>query len=170
MFAPTEAADYSVRGSNRGNLVRMDMGKLVIEREFSAPRGAVWAAFTEPEILAEWFGPEGWGVHVDTVDIEPRVGGVQKLVMHLLEDPTQTSPVHATFTEVREHELLVGEDGPHEMTLNLVIELRVEFSDCPAGTALRITQGPLPSEVLEPARAGWESSFTKLDRLFSAHL
>lgn len=148
----------------------MDMGELVIDREFSAPRSAVWAAFTEPDILAEWFGPQGWGVQLDTVDIEPRVGGAQKFVMHLLEDPTQTSPVHATFTEVREHELLVAEDGPHEMTLNLVIEMRVELSDCPKGTALRITQGPLPAEAVEPSRVGWESSFTKLDQLFALHL
>ncbi len=150
--------------------MRMDMGELVIEHEFSAPRSAVWAAFTEPEILAEWFGPQGWGVHVDTVEIEPRVGGVQKFVMHLLDDATQTSPVHATFTEVREHELMVTEDGPHEMTLNLVIEMRVELADCPKGTALRVIQGPLPAEVLEPSRTGWESSFTKLDRLFAKHL
>lgn len=148
----------------------MDMGELVIEHEFSAPRSAVWAAFTEPELLAEWFGPEGWGVHVDTVTIEPRVGGAQRFEMHLLEDPTQTSPVQATFTEVREHELLVGEDGPHEMTLDLVIHMRVELADCPKGTALRITQGPLPAEVIVPARAGWESSFTKLERLFATHL
>ena len=40
----------------------------LVEHEFSVTRPAVWAAFTEPEILAEWFGPEGWGVHLDTVD------------------------------------------------------------------------------------------------------
>jgi uncharacterized protein YndB with AHSA1/START domain len=170
MFAITRCHQYSIRGRIHGNLERMDMGELVINHEFAAPRAALWAAFTEPEILAEWFGPEGWGVHVDTVTIEPRIGGVQKFVMHLLEDPTQTSPVHAKFTEVREHELLVGEDGPHEMTLNLVITMRVEFADCPMGTALTITQGPLPGEVLVPARAGWESSFTKLEALFAAHL
>ncbi len=147
--------------------MRMDMGQLVLEHEFAVPRPALWAAFIEPEILAEWFGPEGWGVHLDTVTIDPRVGGVQEFVMHSLEDPTQTSPVKAKFTEVREHELLVGQDGPHEMTLSLVIELRVELFDRPNGSLLKITQGPLPVEVIETARAGWESSFTKLERVFA---
>lgn len=147
--------------------MRMDMGQLVVEHEFSVPRPALWAAFIEPEILAEWFGPEGWGVHLDSCIIDPRVGGVQQFVMHSLEDPTQTSPVKATFTEVREHELLVGEDGPHEMTLNLVIEMRVELFDCPGGTRLKVTQSPLPAEVIEMARAGWESSFKKLERVFA---
>lgn len=145
----------------------MDMGQLVLEHEFSVTRPALWAAFIEPEILAEWFGPEGWGVHLDTVTIDPRVGGVQEFIMHSLEDPTQTSPVQAKFTEVREHELLVGQDGPHDMTLNLVIEMRVELFDCAKGSRLKITQGPLPTEVLEPARVGWESSFAKLERVFA---
>lgn len=147
--------------------MRMDMGQLVLEHEFSVPRPALWAAFIEPEILAEWFGPEGWGVHLDTCIIDPRVGGVQQFVMHSLEDPTQTSPVQAKFTEVREHELLVGEDGPHEMTLDLVIEMRVELFDAPGGTLLKVTQSPLPVEVIETARAGWESSFKKLERVFA---
>lgn len=145
----------------------MDMLDLIIERDFAAPRTALWAAFTEVEILTEWFGPQGWAIDPDTCVIDARVGGVQKFVMHSLENPEHTSPVDAVYTEVRDGELLVGTDGPHDMTLHMVIELRIELSDAPGGTRLRLTQGPLPAEVIDPSRAGWESSFGKLDRLLA---
>lgn len=145
----------------------MDMLELIIERDFAAPRSALWAAFTEPEILVEWFGPQGWAIKPETCVIDARVGGVQQFVMHSLENPEHTSPVDAIFTEVRPGELLVGRDGPHEMTLQMVIELRIELSDLPSGTRLLLTQGLLPAEVIEPSRAGWESSFGKLERLLT---
>ena len=33
--------------------------ELVIEREFDAPREAVYRAFVDPDQLAAWFGPVG---------------------------------------------------------------------------------------------------------------
>lgn len=145
----------------------MDMLDLIIERDFVAPRAALWAAFTEAEILTEWFGPQGWAIDADSCVIDARVGGVQQFVMRSLENPEHTSPVAAVFTEVRTGELLVGRDGPHEMTLNMVIDLRIELSDAPGGTRLRLVQGPLPAEVIDPSRAGWESSFGKLEALLA---
>lgn len=46
-----------------------------ITRAFAAPRDVVWRFLTEPELLAQWFGPTG--VHVDSasVIVEPRRAG-----------------------------------------------------------------------------------------------
>jgi uncharacterized protein YndB with AHSA1/START domain len=42
-------------------------------RVFDAPRHLVFAAFTKPELLRQWFGPRGWSLDVCEVDF--RVGG-----------------------------------------------------------------------------------------------
>ena len=47
---------------------------LVITREFSAPRELVYKAWTEPERLAQWWGPGGIAIEVITFDLRP--GGI----------------------------------------------------------------------------------------------
>ena len=48
--------------------------ELVITRVFEAPRELVWKAFTEPERLAHWWGPQGFTMLARTLDLRP--GGV----------------------------------------------------------------------------------------------
>jgi uncharacterized protein YndB with AHSA1/START domain len=48
--------------------------ELVITRVFDAPRELVWKAFTEPDRLAHWWGPQGFTMLVRTLDLRP--GGV----------------------------------------------------------------------------------------------
>jgi uncharacterized protein YndB with AHSA1/START domain len=45
--------------------------ELVIERSFDAPRELVWMAYTEPERIAQWFGPRGFTTDVLTMDVRP---------------------------------------------------------------------------------------------------
>jgi len=145
-----------------------DTTELVITRIFDAPRELVYRAFVDPDQLAEWFGPVGYSVPRDTVDVDARVGGHQRFTMVSDEDPTQTSPVNATFVEVVENELLVGEEDTSAIPefAGVTMRMRIEFHDEPGGrTRLVLTQGPYPPEIAEMAREGWTSSFTKLDKL-----
>lgn len=136
------------------------MTDLVITRVFDAPRALVYRAFVDPDQLAAWFGPVGWSVSRDSVSIDAVTGGHQRFTMVSDEDPARTSPVDATFLEVIENQLLVGEAGG--------LRLSVEFHDEEGGrTRLVLTQGPYPPEVEGGAREGWSSSFTKLDKLLS---
>jgi len=34
--------------------------KIVIERVFDAPKEMVWKAWTDPEMVKKWWGPEGF--------------------------------------------------------------------------------------------------------------
>jgi uncharacterized protein YndB with AHSA1/START domain len=49
-------------------------------RLFDAPRALVWKAFTRPEHLAKWWGPNGFSNTIETMNVKP--GGIWKLVMH----------------------------------------------------------------------------------------
>ena len=144
--------------------------ELVITRIFDAPRPLVYRAFVDPDQLAQWFGPVGWSVPRDTVDIDATVGGHQRFTMVSDEDPSMTSPVNAAFTEVIENELLVGEEPGSSIPEfeGKGMRLRIEFHDEEGGrTRLVLRQGPYTPEWESNAREGWNSSFAKLDKLLS---
>ncbi len=138
-----------------------------ISRIFDAPRELVYQAFTDPDQLAQWFGPVGCRVPRDSIEVDARVGGHLRFVMTA---PDIRSPVAATFTEVVENELLAAEmeaEGVPGVAGPLRVQLRLEFHDEGNGkTRLELRQGPFAAGQLGPdTRTGWESSFTKLDAL-----
>jgi uncharacterized protein YndB with AHSA1/START domain len=45
--------------------------EILITREFDAPRELVFKAFTEPELLSQWWGPSYLSTRVDTMDVRP---------------------------------------------------------------------------------------------------
>src|SRR6266568_1067503 len=45
--------------------------EILITREFDAPRELVFKAFTEPELLSQWWGPSYLSTLVDTMDVRP---------------------------------------------------------------------------------------------------
>jgi uncharacterized protein YndB with AHSA1/START domain len=148
------------------------MTELHIERVFEAPRELVWKAFTDPDQLSQWFGPVGYSVPRDTVDMDVRVGGHQRFMM-VPDDPDYPpgGPINATFDEVVEHEVLVGHEDLEGEMKELFgtdrIELRIELHAEEGKTRLVLRQGPYREDFVGNAREGWNSSFTKLDALLA---
>jgi uncharacterized protein YndB with AHSA1/START domain len=52
--------------------------QVIIEREFDAPRGFVFRAYTEPELLAQWLGPRNLTMKIDRYEV--RDGGTWRYV------------------------------------------------------------------------------------------
>ena len=146
------------------------MTDLVITRVFDAPRPMVYRAFVDPDQLAAWFGPVGWSVPRDSVSVEAKPGGHQRFTMVNDADPAMSSPVDATFVEVVDNELLVGEEivnGFPGLPDGTVMRMRLEFHDEGGDTRLVLKQGPYTPDIETGAHAGWSSSFDKLDRLLA---
>jgi uncharacterized protein YndB with AHSA1/START domain len=57
-----------------------DPRSIIGVREFDAPRDLVFAAFTDPKHLAQWWGPNGFTTTTHSFDFRP--GGVWRFVMH----------------------------------------------------------------------------------------
>ena len=57
--------------------------RLIITREFDAPVEMVWRAWTDPEILDQWWAPIPWKAVTQSMDF--RVGGIW---MYYMEGPT----------------------------------------------------------------------------------
>lgn len=146
-------------------------GELVITRDFDVPRARLFRAFTDPDLLAQWYGPVGFTVPRETIELNARPGGHQHFVMVKDDDPQLTSPVNARFIDVVENEALIGTEefigvpGVQEPT---TMTMRIEFQDVGDGrTRLVIQQGPYAAAMEPMAKDGWDSSFTKLDALLS---
>ncbi len=64
--------------------VSLDLDKdprsIVGTRMFDAPRELVFSAFTDPNHLAQWWGPNGFTTTTSAFDFRP--GGVWRFVMH----------------------------------------------------------------------------------------
>lgn len=58
----------------------MEDKKIIIERVFNAPREKVWYAWTNPEMVKKWWGPEHF--YAPSVKIDFKVGGKYIYAMH----------------------------------------------------------------------------------------
>ncbi|MCK6473272.1 MAG: SRPBCC domain-containing protein [Planctomycetes bacterium] len=77
--------------------------EIVIMREFDAPRELVWVAWTTPELVAQWWGPDGFRIEIDTMDV--CVGG--EWVFDMFGPDGKRYPNACVFKEVVEPECIV---------------------------------------------------------------
>ena len=67
--------------SARNNVdLEQDPRSIIATRVLDAPRELVWTAWTKPEHLAQWWGPDGFSTTTSAYDLRP--GGVWRFVMH----------------------------------------------------------------------------------------
>jgi uncharacterized protein YndB with AHSA1/START domain len=74
-----------------------------IERVFDAPRDRVFAVYTDPALIPEWWGPRGTTTIVDTMDVRP--GGSWRFVARDA-DGTETG-FRGTYREITPPERIV---------------------------------------------------------------
>jgi uncharacterized protein YndB with AHSA1/START domain len=74
-----------------------------IERVFDAPRDRVFAVYTDPALIPEWWGPRGTTAIVDRMDVRP--GGSWRFVMRD-EDGSETA-FRGTYREISPPERIV---------------------------------------------------------------
>jgi uncharacterized protein YndB with AHSA1/START domain len=74
-----------------------------VVREFDAPRDRVYAAYTDPQLIPEWWGPRGTSTVVDEMDVRP--GGGWRFVVRN-SDGSETG-FRGTYREVTPPERIV---------------------------------------------------------------
>lgn len=133
---------------------------LQITRTFPAPRETVFRAWTVPEELTKWWGPQGYSTPSAQIDL--RVGGTYRIAMR--KDPDgDVFYLTGTYREIRPPEKLVytwrweAEPELGETTVT------VEFGDLGTSTQVLLTHELFPTEkACEDHRRGWSSSFDRL--------
>lgn len=80
--------------------------EILVTRLVGAPRSLVFAAWTEPEHVARWFGPRASSITVSEMEVRP--GGSLRMTWRGVDGAE--SPVRLTYREVVAPERLVYSD------------------------------------------------------------
>jgi uncharacterized protein YndB with AHSA1/START domain len=80
---------------------------LVLTRVMDVPREKLFRAWTEPELMKQWFAPLPWTT--PHVEVDPRAGGTSMVVMRSPEG--QDYPNSGVYLEVVKNEKIVFTDA-----------------------------------------------------------
>ena len=136
--------------------------EVLITRVFDASREQLFRAWTDPEEVAAWYGPEHIEAPSERINIEPRVGGRWELTM-VSRDGGREFSIGYEILELVEPELIVLRSDPMpEMGMHEPTVVRVEFHDHGAKTRMTFSDGPYPAPSGGHAESGWSAAFEKL--------
>jgi uncharacterized protein YndB with AHSA1/START domain len=148
--------------------------KLVITRDFDAPRELVWKAWTEPAQIKEWL-ELGEGVTIESVRVDLRVGGKFRLQTKMADGEFFTAS--GTYLEVKRPERLVytwdwEKDGGGTEFGELEgddTQVTVEFRASGKQTQLVLTHEKFASvEKRDRHEEGWQSWIGRLAKFVEA--
>ncbi len=160
-----------------------DKKGIIIERVFNEPREKVWRAWTEPEMVKRWWGPEGFTA--PSIKIDLRVGGKYIFCMHGPKGSEFDKDIYTAgvYKEIVPPKKLATSDylsdaegnkiGPAEygMPADLVAEMDVvvTFEEAAGGKTKLTIEYPRPESekkfqamVKSGMVDGWNSSLDKL--------
>ena len=143
--------------------------EMTIERVFDAPRELVYRAWTEPEHLDKWYGPDG--MSVVTTEHDFSVGGSWRFEM----GPAGSGggmPMKSIFREIVPLERVVTEDSMEtegQSTPVEVMTVTATFEDQGDKTKLTLHILHASEELRKRSEEvgiqhGWSSAFDCLDR------
>lgn len=160
--------------------------KVLLTRVLDAPRERVWRAWTDPELLKKWWGPEGFTA--PSIKLDLRVGGQYIFAMHGPEGSEWDKDMYSAgvYQEIVLNEKLVvtdyfsdeegnmldptefGQDPafPKESVMTVLFE---EVEDGKTKISLLYPEPATEAEqqALEKSGSteGWNSSFNKLEKI-----
>jgi uncharacterized protein YndB with AHSA1/START domain len=150
--------------------------EMTFERTYPVPIGEVWDAWTQPDLLRRWWGPEDTTIPECEVDL--RVGGTIAIVMEAGEGMGRYRgtrwPMQGTFTRIEApHHLAYDarswtEGEEDTTTIDHVNELTLAEDGGVTSLTLRITItdiGPGARMAAFGMRWGYKAQLTKLDAL-----
>ena len=133
---------------------------LVIQHWINTTPEVVWNAYTTPEIFHQFFSPEGLHIPLETVVIEPWVGGRFECTM-VFDETGEENLNNGILSEVEPPHRMVGEEP------SIGFRSVQTFTEDNGGTLIRIEQHGLPAELVGNAEvhAAFRSSYRKLGRV-----
>lgn len=139
---------------------------LEVNRFINAPRARVYAAWTDPAQLREWFGP----VWVRTCELvaDPRVGG--EFRWDVINCDGKEVTIQGEYREVVPGKKIVftWKHCDDELWKNRISMVTVDLSDRNGGTDLRLTHEELPGEESrDDHNRGWNSVLDRLEKFVS---
>jgi uncharacterized protein YndB with AHSA1/START domain len=142
--------------------------EMTTTRFLSAPRALVFEAWTDPELLAQWWGPGGF-----TTTIKqwfPKKGG--SIVLDMNAPNGMVYPMGGTFVEVRPPESVIFESAALDPEGKAIFEIlnSITLAEEAGGTRLTLhakvlRMRPEARQYLNGQRIGWSQSLDRLEAL-----
>lgn len=156
----------------------MSNQRIVIDRTYSASLAEIWALWTTPEGIESWWGPEGFRVTVQALELRP--GGVLLYSMiataapqiafmkqHGMPLSTQTKITYAEVLPLKRLRYINLVDFVPGVTAYDVGTL-LELEEREGRVHMRLTLDPMHSpEWTQRAAMGWQSELGKLEALLA---
>jgi uncharacterized protein YndB with AHSA1/START domain len=148
-----------------GSVTPKEGHELVLTRVFDAPRELVFKAWTDPKIVAQWWGPHRFTNPVCELDVRP--GGAIRI--HMRGPDGTVYPMTGVYQEVVEPERIVFTSAALDMDGNPMFELltTVTFAE-QGGKTKQILRARVIKSTAQaaPYLAGMEPGWTQtLERL-----
>jgi uncharacterized protein YndB with AHSA1/START domain len=156
----------ATQASNKAKITTPADREIHIERIFDAPRDAVWRAFTEPDLLAQWWG-RGNKLVIEKFELER--GGHWRFVEHSEQG---THGFEGRFREVTPKERIVQTfewDGmpTHASLETVVLQDLGDGRTKVINTSLFLTQEDRDGMLQSGMEGGLNESYAALDRLLA---
>jgi uncharacterized protein YndB with AHSA1/START domain len=136
----------------------LDKGTLEVAREFKADLSLVWRAWTEAELLDQWWAPKPWKCVTKTMELKP--GG--KWIYDMVGPNGERHGALQIFEEIKFHVFFSGKDAFADSEGNInealpVATWRNSFSSTENGTLVRTyAQYPNPEALKTVLDMGME--------------
>ena len=114
--------------------LQQDPCAIIAMREYDAPRVLVWQAWSDPQHLSQWWGPNGFTTTTHSFDMKP--GGVWRFVMHGPDGRDYDNRI--TFDEIVKPERTRYHHGGGDDVEPVQFRTTVTFEDL-GGSRTRIT-------------------------------
>jgi len=139
--------------------------ELVLTRVLDAPRELVFKAWTDPKLLAQWWGPRGFTNPV--CELDPRPGGAIRI--HMRSPDGTVYPMTGVYQEIVEPELIVFTSAALDDKGNPMFEMLTTVTFAEEGGKTKQTMRTRVIKVTPQAApyiAGMEQGWTQsLERL-----
>jgi uncharacterized protein YndB with AHSA1/START domain len=156
----------SVKQQRKATVTRTGEREIRIERIFDAPREKVWRAFTDPTLVAQWWG-RGNKLVIERDEVKK--GGHWRYVEH---HPGGTDGFEGRYAEITPPERIVrtfewdgmpGHASLETMTLEDLGDGRTKL----VSTALFLTTADIEGMLQSGMETGMNESHAALDRLLA---
>lgn len=143
--------------------------QIVIERTFNGPPHLVFAAWTKPELVKQWWAPKCHGVSLSECTADVRVGGKYRYVMRM-RDGSEVG-FSGEYTEISPPSRLVYTQCFEPMADAGHVGITVTFEALPEGKTRLVSREVYPSkEALDAALSagmehGMRETMDQLDAL-----
>jgi len=139
---------------------------LQLSHRFAAPRERVFDAWTNPEVLREWWAAAP-NMEPGDAQVDLREGGRYRLSMRTAAGEEYV--VGGEYTEVRRPERLAytwsWEGDPEQMAGSAETLVEVDFVEDGDGSEVNLThRGFANAEIREQHAQGWRGCFANLER------